>query len=80
MSYFLLKTYDKQQAESLSFLKHVSWNQYHSKFKTNDIVFIYIIDEEIFKCAAKIVGIREKNKAVSPRTNRIKGTGRNGSE
>ena len=62
MSYFLLKTYDKQQAESLSFLKHVSWNQYHSKFKINDIVFIYIIDEEIFKCAAKIVGIREKNK------------------
>lgn len=61
MSYFLLKTYDKQQAESLSFLRHVSWNQYHSKFKISDIVFIYVIRKETFKCVAKIVGIG-KNK------------------
>lgn len=61
MSYFLLKTYDKQQAESLSFLRHVSWNQYDSKFKISDIVFIYVIRKETFKCVAKIVGIG-KNK------------------
>ena len=62
MSYFLLKIYDKQQVEFISFLKHVSWNQYHSKFKISDIVFIYVIRKETFKCVAKIVGIREKNK------------------
>nr|WP_315004159.1 hypothetical protein [uncultured Campylobacter sp.] len=62
MAYFLLKTYDTEQAKSLNILEHISWQQYYSKFKLNDIVFIYLIAEEKFDCAAEIVSIEKEAK------------------
>ena len=62
MAYFLLKTYDTEKAKSLNILEHISWQQYHSKFKLNDIVFIYLIAEEKFDCAAEIVSIEKEAK------------------
>ena len=62
MAYFLLKTNDKKQVEDLNFSKSISWKQYHSKFKPDDVVFIYLISEKKFDCAAEIVDIEEKNK------------------
>jgi hypothetical protein len=62
VAYFLLKTYDTEQAKSLNILEHISWQQYYSKFKLNDIVFIYLIAEEKFDCAAEIVSIEKEAK------------------
>lgn len=62
MDYFLLKTYDIEQTKALNISESVSWQQYHSKFKLNDIVFIFLISEEKFDCAAKIVNIEKEAK------------------
>jgi hypothetical protein len=62
MAYFLLKTYDTEQTRALNISERIPWKQYHSKFKLNDIVFIYLIAEGKFDCAAEIVSIEKEAK------------------
>jgi len=64
MAYFLLKTNDKKQVEDLNFSKSISWKQYHSKFKPNDVVFIYLISEKNLTVLLKLSILKKKIKSV----------------
>ena len=52
MAYFLFKTHNVDDyASNLDFDNSISWDQGHSELKSEDIVFIYWIDEKKFICA-----------------------------
>lgn len=52
MAYFLFKTHNVDDyASNLDFDNSISWDQGHSELKSEDIVFIYLIDEKRFICA-----------------------------
>ncbi|WP_314977830.1 hypothetical protein [Campylobacter rectus] len=63
MAYFLFKTHNVDDyASNLDFDNSISWDQGHSELKAEDVVFIYLIDEKRFICAAIVDSAYSNNK------------------